>query len=574
MTHHIKLKPGVFVLEFRSLKKTRRYGAKVKTGCRTCKIRRIKCDEGKPNCARCMSTGRTCDGYDYEMISNPKALAPVQSSSFRNSVPIPMLSEAGDSVLYLEFYHHCARPTLANNFDREFWSRIVLQMAHAEPAVRHAVIALGYLSKTEPGSLRHARSVSMVETRKPLLHHYNKAVRCLVDRMAQPSYSAEIGLVTCLLFICIEFLRSDYHAAFAHLYSGLKIIAEWQQRPKEALESIVTKETVTSSIVANNLMPMFIRAMSSAMLFGAPFEPQLVPFCSRPQDLQAPWFTTIFAAHAALHELRNAALILISILFRTLIAGAQPTTEDLQARIHLLNCHDSWFKALQTIECQGSLSEEDSVAASSLKVSHYTTYLALMGALDIHLTSYDAHTSSFKALNHHAKVVLDSIGTSNTPASTSSSSPSSSGSSDRSLSPSGSYKGAAAHFTFDVTLIPMLYYAATRCRCPVTRRESVALLERELPREAVWDATQHALVAKRVIEIEESELDPKTGWPTQATRLINAGIEDMQPDGGFWVRFIPAACYVNGKFMLNYHRRRGHRVLEVPDSDWEEWFEM
>lgn len=37
---------------------------KVRTGCLTCKIRKVKCDEGKPSCLRCTSTGRKCEGYN------------------------------------------------------------------------------------------------------------------------------------------------------------------------------------------------------------------------------------------------------------------------------------------------------------------------------------------------------------------------------------------------------------------------------------------------------------------------------------------------------------------------------
>ncbi|PQE23420.1 Fungal specific transcription factor domain-containing protein [Rutstroemia sp. NJR-2017a BBW] len=38
---------------------------KVKTGCQTCKIRRVKCDEAKPACMRCVRFGHKCDGYMY-----------------------------------------------------------------------------------------------------------------------------------------------------------------------------------------------------------------------------------------------------------------------------------------------------------------------------------------------------------------------------------------------------------------------------------------------------------------------------------------------------------------------------
>ncbi|KLU81825.1 hypothetical protein MAPG_00906, partial [Magnaporthiopsis poae ATCC 64411] len=55
-------------------RRTRASKPKVRTGCITwaglrhekdeMRIRRVKCDEGKPACQRCTSTGRACDGYD------------------------------------------------------------------------------------------------------------------------------------------------------------------------------------------------------------------------------------------------------------------------------------------------------------------------------------------------------------------------------------------------------------------------------------------------------------------------------------------------------------------------------
>lgn len=44
-------------------RRTRKVHNKVRTGCQTCKIRRKKCDETKPACLRCTTTGRNCDGY-------------------------------------------------------------------------------------------------------------------------------------------------------------------------------------------------------------------------------------------------------------------------------------------------------------------------------------------------------------------------------------------------------------------------------------------------------------------------------------------------------------------------------
>ncbi|KAL2195646.1 hypothetical protein P885DRAFT_39720 [Corynascus similis CBS 632.67] len=42
------------------------YGGKPSRGCRTCRARRIKCDEGRPTCKRCEKSRRECGGYRHE----------------------------------------------------------------------------------------------------------------------------------------------------------------------------------------------------------------------------------------------------------------------------------------------------------------------------------------------------------------------------------------------------------------------------------------------------------------------------------------------------------------------------
>ncbi|KAL2807765.1 hypothetical protein BJX63DRAFT_60948 [Aspergillus granulosus] len=63
---------------------------KVRTGCITCKIRRVKCDEGKPSCSRCVSTGRKCDGYASPGITLDTTLWPAASRSlcFRHRIAL------------------------------------------------------------------------------------------------------------------------------------------------------------------------------------------------------------------------------------------------------------------------------------------------------------------------------------------------------------------------------------------------------------------------------------------------------------------------------------------------------
>ncbi|AAS50191.1 AAL175Wp [Eremothecium gossypii ATCC 10895] len=50
----------------------RRPRAKTFTGCWTCRLRKVKCDLGKPSCQRCEKSGLDCGGYDIKLRwSNP-----------------------------------------------------------------------------------------------------------------------------------------------------------------------------------------------------------------------------------------------------------------------------------------------------------------------------------------------------------------------------------------------------------------------------------------------------------------------------------------------------------------------
>ena len=459
------------------------------------------------NPARCTSTGRKCDGYARSTNDNQsEALAVKRVSGPRYGVPT--LQILGDNVHYLEFYHHCAGPTISSKFDKEFWSRISLQMAQSEPCVRHALIALGYLNKTETGSLKDARSGFMATSeQKTLLFHYNKAVNSLVQRISESSYSPEIGLVSCILFICIEFLRGNYDTAFAHFNSGLKIISAFKR--SQILSPV---KSLGPSMIEELLIPMFIRMMATALLYGIPTE-QVLHTSYYPLEIQERPFTSVLEAQSSIHNIRNMAMLFIRNIGQKLIKPRLITEEDLQHQKDILEFHLAWFRALEELERKTTLSKEDAITANSLKANYYCTYIFTACATHTNQIVYDQHLDGFKALINHARIVLDSIG------STSSSSP-------------------AANFTFEIGIIPYLYFAASRCRCPVTRREAISLLERNPPREGLWDAQQHVAVTNRIIEIEESELDPVTGWPVERTRIWSTIINgDMDGSGRFPVYF-------------------------------------
>ncbi|RMD41728.1 hypothetical protein DV735_g3392, partial [Chaetothyriales sp. CBS 134920] len=72
--------PGLIVAPARH--KTKEVKRRTKTGCLTCRKRRIKCDEGKPECRNCQKSKRHCLGYDPVFQSQaPHSILPASSTS-------------------------------------------------------------------------------------------------------------------------------------------------------------------------------------------------------------------------------------------------------------------------------------------------------------------------------------------------------------------------------------------------------------------------------------------------------------------------------------------------------------
>ncbi|PQE28388.1 c6 zinc finger domain protein [Rutstroemia sp. NJR-2017a BBW] len=180
---------------------------KVKTGCNNCKTRRVKCDETRPQCTKCVRSGRTCDGYPAYNPRNrnldtivpiaprppigPRSAITSSSQTFsttpatstssvivparrpvRNGSALraslattPITSFSVDpsfiarspafglpfnttEAQYFQVFRTHTASELSGFFDSEFWTRSVLQESHSEASIRHAVVALGALYKT------------------------------------------------------------------------------------------------------------------------------------------------------------------------------------------------------------------------------------------------------------------------------------------------------------------------------------------------------------------------------------------------------------------------------------------
>lgn len=158
---------------------------------------------------KCTSTGRKCDGY---LRGNPAAGSAARASGVENFVsPLtitPSLHDLDSEQERRSFHFFCSRTLtrLSGFFVAGFWNRWVLQAFHHEPAIRHAVIALGSIHERFDGGDVSVLGSNRDPTRGGFaLEQYNHAIHHLIDPAAKGSRPAfDVCLISCVLFACFE----------------------------------------------------------------------------------------------------------------------------------------------------------------------------------------------------------------------------------------------------------------------------------------------------------------------------------------------------------------------------------
>ncbi|KAF1966365.1 hypothetical protein BU23DRAFT_518131 [Bimuria novae-zelandiae CBS 107.79] len=204
---------------------------KTKTGCITCRIRRIKCDEAKPSCKRCTSTGRKCDGYTTSGLSGPAlAVAYAPPQFLRNPSHALDLNSTQEQEAF-HFFKNQTAYELSGFFDSVFWQFEVLQASHTIPAIRHAVIAIAALHRkfisgrmpVVPDDISDKQIAFAIE-------QSNRAIQELTRSSSQRTISDMMDVMTaCIMFYCLCCFQGHQATALEHLRSGLKILHQLDQ---------------------------------------------------------------------------------------------------------------------------------------------------------------------------------------------------------------------------------------------------------------------------------------------------------------------------------------------------------
>lgn len=113
---------------------------------------------------------------------------------------------------------------MPGNFEPYFWDALVLQFSHTYPTVQQSLSALGVIYEEHERS--NAGLTDTTRASDHALQQYTKAVKTLVEYLSSESQDPRVALISCLIFVWIEFLQKNMDSGFQHLNSGLKILTD------------------------------------------------------------------------------------------------------------------------------------------------------------------------------------------------------------------------------------------------------------------------------------------------------------------------------------------------------------
>ncbi|KAI8673556.1 Zn(2)-C6 fungal-type domain-containing protein [Fusarium keratoplasticum] len=447
---------------------------KVKTGCKTCKLRRIKCDEGKPSCNKCLSSGRLCAGYG---IWDEGWASPIQCTSLSKlNTPIPPMASQEERG-HFDFFRVIAASKLAGAFPSSFWESLVFQASSSELVVLHGASALGaaYKSRAQTicdGVLQNHVSADVANRQDQgfAVKQYAKVLDML--QMQLPRTEKRLlrnGLIVCVLATAFELVQGNHKAAATHLRNGFILVRRAQNCGYE---------------VEPDLAEPFTRAyMQSMLLEGS----------SSLSDLtKEAWISTEMPkTFGSFREARHH--------LDMLLIGAVQLSEDFESDnyrcpgdIHQLatleRASSAWIRAYEA-SLQDLLSQSNHrtiYGVFMLRMFHTMASIMISTTQAPHECVFDKHIEQFASIIDQTLKMWNMNG----------------------FAVGSPFEGhrsvTGPRVTFDLGIISPLYYTAVKCRNPRLRRQAIGLLTVAPYREGIWSSVVVAKIARVVVDMEEN----------------------------------------------------------------------
>lgn len=176
-----------------------------KTGCITCRRRKKKCDETKPDCMNCVKNAVFCEGYHEKTIWQPgrqKSRSGDMSALVAcPSACLPTVIEGIQTNIDRIFFHHftsvLSRVLTLNPDSKNPFNELLIPMASIKPALMHSLLCVS-------GSHMYSCNKDITYGERGQ-HHYSMAVQLFMAEASDPrpeavkaDYATAITMLFCL----------------------------------------------------------------------------------------------------------------------------------------------------------------------------------------------------------------------------------------------------------------------------------------------------------------------------------------------------------------------------------------
>ncbi|KAF4974457.1 hypothetical protein FZEAL_8628 [Fusarium zealandicum] len=428
------------------------------TGCITCRIRRVKCDEAKPSCRRCLSSKRKCDGYlpEESTVTRRQLVDAARQISVIGPISQALTqyprygsrSATPPNLSLFDVFRNLTAPSTASFIPSQFWTRELLQLAHSEPAIWHATLALGALHQ------RHELTWQ---------GHGDQSSRGLWSQ-ANASYARSMSyaqgvkdptrlLSLSLALVSITNMMGRWSESQVHIGAGHRLL-------KQAGHS-----TATTS-AAEILTRLDLQAMTLSDS-SAPYEYKDAPRVVQIDDFMR--------QTSAIQSYAQAGTALFGLMRRFMLLGetmAEGEEDDDSIVNSLAQDLVSWEFKMGTFEGHHQNPHQE-VGAISIRLYHTLLRMCMAGG-------FGPETRWDEMLGYFERILA--LG--------------------ESLWSNTRNNHVQSPLSLEPGLIVPAFMTAQRCRHPWLRRRTIAFLRKLKRQEGMWSSDGAAAVAQKIMEVE------------------------------------------------------------------------
>ncbi|KAF7586062.1 hypothetical protein BBP40_009628 [Aspergillus hancockii] len=378
------------------------------------------------------------------------------------------------------YYFQHAAPFVGGDLDVDFWSTIVPQVCRSEPAVWDAIISISALFESRepwPKAVLPARGYprTLNQNHRDALSWYSRAVSAVRQRIERGAVDIFVGLISCVLFICIECLQGAAAQALQLYRQGVQLIVDL--RAKIAC-GVVPSFNV--SLLEDTIVPIFVRLGAIAISVSP------VPVSDLLQD----------TGHASTHKfvsLKRAreAIVLLATevqLFDRICSEhlLKPHPSHVPQKLvnqqralsaRLKSWHTAFIKLMESLHTKDILSPQETSTAAILYTYHEMLFILVAICVSPLQIITDAYLPNFQNIVEQSSIALDS---------------------------SAQSDGTQPPFTFGISVGLPLWFTCLRCREPRIRRRALALLNRAPRVQGFYMCDTTVTVCEKVITLEET----------------------------------------------------------------------